>query len=114
VRRVRDDARPRRGQDLDLTPQPIAEPVLLDLKVMVNLKVEPEPLGGPEVSGKAQGGIGGDRPRPVDDLEDPPRGDSRLLGEPIRADRKRDQGFLEEDLAGMDRGLLSVRHRVNP
>jgi hypothetical protein len=44
--------------------------VLLELKVVTGLQVEPEPVAGAEVAGQPERGVGGNPTLAVDDLVD--------------------------------------------
>src|SRR5271165_6834829 len=49
-----------------------AESVLLDLKVVTRLQIQPEPLRSSEEASQAQRGVSADPALPVHDLVDPP------------------------------------------
>jgi len=80
-----------------------AEVVLFGLEVVSRLQVEPEPVGGREVSGQSQRGVCGDPALAVDDLVDPSWGDPDGDGQPVLGDLQRDEELLEENLPGVDR-----------
>jgi hypothetical protein len=64
-----------------------AKAILLDLKVVSRLEIQPESVRRPEEAGKTQGRISGDAPLAMDDLVDSPRRNSNLLSQPILAER---------------------------
>jgi len=66
------------------------------------LEVEPETLGKTEISRKPQGGVGGYRAFPVNDLVDSARRYIYILCEPVLTNLERNQKFLDKDFAGMD------------
>jgi len=76
--------------------------VLFDLEVVAGLKVEPEPVGGREEAGQPQRGVGRDPALAVDDLVDPPPGDTDGDSQPVLGDLQRNEELLEEDLPGVD------------
>src|SRR3954452_8158932 len=88
---------PSTGQRNDFGVQPVAKSILLDLELVPDLKIEPEPLGCAEVLGQPQRGVRRDSPIAVNDLVDPPRGDADVLGDPVLADSHRLEEFLEEN-----------------
>jgi hypothetical protein len=54
----------------DLPLNAIPDAIVLEIEVVLGLKVQPEPLGGPKVAGQPQRGVDRDRARAADDLVD--------------------------------------------
>src|SRR5437762_12454113 len=93
---------------MDLSLQPVAQSIFLDLQFEASLKIHPEPLGGTEEARQPERRIGGNPPDPFDDFIDPPGGDMNLLRQSILGNSHGLEKFLQENLARMDRllGLL--------
>jgi hypothetical protein len=60
---------PRSLENLGL--EPVAEAFFLHLQIVCGLEVGPEPIRGPEVARKPEGGVGRDGSKAVHDLVDP-------------------------------------------
>ena len=96
------------AQDLDLVPQPVPEPILLDFQVRCSLEIQlRRPRKLPAAAPQSQGRVGGDRPHPTHDLVDPARRDARIPGQTVLTEAERVEEFFLEDLAGMDRRELA-------
>jgi len=67
----------------------VAEVILLDFGVKAGLEVEPEAVGGAEVAGQSECGVGRDPALAVDDLVGPARGHADRDGESVLADLQR-------------------------
>src|SRR5208282_1689754 len=93
-----------------LATQSVPQSVLLDLQVVANLQVQPEPLRCAEVPRQPKCGVRADRSGPVHNLVDPPRRHTRLLRQPVLADVQGGQELFQQDLAGVDRRQLAARH----
>jgi len=87
----------------DFSVQTIAEPILFDLEVVADLKVQPEALAHAKETRQAKSSVGADRPLAMNDLVDTTSGDSDVLGEAILAQPHRPQKLLEKDLSGVYR-----------
>src|SRR6266542_3983575 len=76
---------------------------LVHVEVVLGLKVQPEPLRGPKVPGQPKRGVRRNCPRAVDDLVDPTRRNSDVLGQPVLTDPHGLEELLSQYLAWMDR-----------
>src|SRR5918996_4697594 len=99
------------GERPDLLLDPLPDSAGLHIKVVLGLKIQPEPLGGSEVSSQPERSVGRDRASAMDDLVDPARRNQDVLGEAILTDTHRDQELLQEDLPRMDRCKSLGHHR---
>jgi len=92
------------------------EAVFFDFEVVAGLEVEPEALGGAEVAGEAEGGVGGDGALAVDDLVDAAGWHGDVLGEAVLGDVHGVEELFEKDLAGVDGrvGRWFVGHGGSP
>ena len=82
----------RLPEDEHLPRRPRPKAVALHVEIVGGLEIEPEPLRGAEEPGQAQGGVGRDRPLPVDDLVDAAGGHAQAAtgcGRPRRSGRRR-------------------------
>jgi hypothetical protein len=113
IRSSADVRLPRRSDSarLDLFLDAIPDAVVFHIQVVLCLKVQPKPLGGPEVASQSQRRICRDCPRAVHDLVDPARRNIDVLGQAILADPQGRQELLEQDLPGMD-GRESLGHHL--
>lgn len=80
------------------------------LHVVAVLEVEPEFVAGVEVTGEAEGGIGGDAAGVVDDVAYAALRNIEILGEAILGHAERLEKFLQEDFARMDIGQFLGLH----
>jgi hypothetical protein len=104
----------------------VAEAFLLHLQVVCGLEVDPEPIRGPEVARKPEGGVGRDGSKAVHDLIDPAWRYADVLRQAVLTQPHGLQELLEQDLAGVYRreyfrrkffrrhpSLLMVVHNLN-
>src|SRR6185437_13599156 len=77
-------------------------------KVVEHLEIEPKLWRGLEVSRETQRRISRNRPRPVDDLVDPPRGHGDAVRQTVLADPERTQKLFEQHLARRDLFLATL------
>jgi hypothetical protein len=93
----------RTSEDGDFFLEPAAKTILFDLQIVTGLKVQPETLGGTEVSRKAKRGVGCDRTLAMNDLVDSTRRHADVGRQPILREAQRFQKLLEKDLTRMNR-----------
>ena len=93
-----------RREHLDFALQPIAQPLLFPLQIIMRLQVEPELRRHLEVAPQAQGGVGGDRALTLDDLVDAARWNANVQGEPVLANAHRLEKLLGQDFTRGDVG----------
>lgn len=79
----------------------VTEMILLDLEVVTNLEIEPEPVAGTEVSRQAKRGVGADPTGAMDDLIDATRRYADLDGEMMLCGAEGLKELLQQHLAGV-------------
>ena len=70
-----------------------------DLEIIARLKAEPKAVARPEVACQTKGRIRGDRPGAMDDLVDPARRHTDVLGEPVLRNAQRLEDVEGEDFS---------------
>jgi hypothetical protein len=98
------------GEDLDVSLQCLAKPILLDLEVIPHLQVKPEALGRAEEAREAESGVGCDGALAVHDLVDSTRGHADSAGKSVLTDAEGFDELLKEDLARVNRWELVSGH----
>ena len=95
----------------DLLFETISQAIPLRFQVVVGLQVEPELFGSPKVTCEAQGRVCGHGARSVDDLVDSAWRNADILREAVLGYAESSQKVLEQDLARVDRLVLSGGHK---
>jgi len=91
---------------MNLSIEPIPEPILLHFKIVSNLEIQPKALAQTKKAGHAKGCISTDCPLAMDDLVDSPRWHSDVFRQPILAHSHRLEEFFKEDFARVYRRKL--------
>lgn len=86
--------------------QSVPQPILLDLEVISNLKIQPESLTHAKEPRQAKRGVSTDCPLPMNDLVDSASRHTNVLGKPILAEPHRIEKLFEEDLSWVYRWKL--------
>jgi hypothetical protein len=94
----------------NLLIQAVAQSITFNVKIELRLQVQPEPLGGPEISSQSQGRVRRNRTLPVHDLVYTARGNTDVHGAPVLTDSHGNKELLEQDLSCMDRCQLLWCH----
>lgn len=86
---------------MNFSLQPVTKPILLNLDVISNLKIQPEALAHAEEMRQAKRSISAYRPLSMNDLVDTTSWYPDFFGKPILAQAHRLQKLLKEDFSGM-------------
>ena len=76
-------------QHVNFFPQGGPQPIAFDFQIVMRLQIQPEPLGGCEISRQPQRGVGGNGSCAFYDFVDPTRRNIDLPGKPVLAHAKR-------------------------
>lgn len=91
---------------VDFLPDPVGILIFGDVEIVAALQVYPELRRCAEIAGQPNCRVCRDRPLAVNDLVDSPRGDGEGLRKTVLTDPHRREEFLEQDLAGVNGGLI--------
>jgi dihydrofolate reductase len=91
--------------------QAVTQEVFLLLQIKSRLEVEPKALGSAKVARQTQGSVGCDSASPVDNLIDPSRGNTDVLGDSILRNPHWLEKVAKQNLARVNRRKLSSGHK---